>query len=151
MPSKTEIGTLVAVSATIISGAVWLGNLNGRVSTLERDIQELKQDLKNVRNYGSSSEGGQKEPISVQRRASELNVDETEKFSNLRLSSPIKVKWNLQRNMVVQVYKDGKPIYDEEHSSGGAIIDLKPARYEVKLWIPGASSQHKNVWIEVTE
>lgn len=148
--SKIEWGTIVTLLLAIVSGAVWLGSLSQRVSGLENYVQELRQDLKSIRDSGSSR--SRENPSIPEERVSELNIDETETNSNLRLPSSIQVKWNEPSNMQVQVYKNGNPtpIYDRQHSSG-VVLKLEPGQYEIKLWKPGARVQYKNVWIEVTE
>ena len=80
MPSKIEWGTIVTLLLAIISGAVYLGSLSQRVSGLENYVQELRQDLKSIRDSGSSR--SRENPPIPEGRASEgndvkiLNFDE---------------------------------------------------------------------------
>src|SRR3972149_496653 len=106
MPTKIEWGTVVTLLLAIISGSVWLRRVRARISGLENGIQELKQELKSVRDSGSLSGRSEEKPAIPEERASELNIDETKTNSNLSLPSPIKVKWSEPSNMQVQVYKD---------------------------------------------
>ncbi len=90
-------------------------------------------------------------PTSPPESGSELNIDETEQFSYHPLASPIQVTWNNKVKMVVQVYKDGRLIYDQPQFPGVVIKLDKPGDVEVKLWRPGSPTPYKSVWITITE
>ena len=84
-----------------------------------------------------------------------INIDSNQsKESNpIKVSSLVKVTWESDGTMVVQVYREGELIFPkndphEEHSSGVTIV-LKPGKHEIKVWIPG-TGKFKSTWVMVT-
>lgn len=69
-------------------------------------------------------------------------------------TSPIKVNWQTEGTMVVQVYRKGVLIYPEndrheEHGSG-VTIPLSPGKHEVKVWVPDTGNS-KSTWVMIIE
>ena len=89
--------------------------------------------------------------------ATPINV---EKIKNNDEYHPVKVDartlqivWDMDRNLVVQVYKDGNIIFppgdSHKESSSGVSIRLDPHLYQIKLWIPRDLEPFRVVWVEI--
>lgn len=64
-------------------------------------------------------------------------------------SSPVEVKWDTNRGKaVLQVYKNGNLIYDQNHSSGVLIALESRSKYELKIWVSGSPTPIAK-WIKI--
>jgi hypothetical protein len=80
----------------------------------------------------------------------EMIVDMEDPYPELLVrSSPVEVKWDPNRgDAVLQVYKDGEMIHNQNHSSGVLIALESGSKYELKIWVSGAPTPIAK-WIKI--